>query len=62
MTIADLPAERQIPSRTTAGQAFVASVVTIGVVILTLAMWKLRVVLALLLFGFTIAAAMRPGV
>ncbi|HZP72180.1 MAG TPA: AI-2E family transporter [Gaiellaceae bacterium] len=46
----------------TARQAFVAAVVVIAVVVTALALWKLRVVLALLLFAFTIAAAMRPGV
>ncbi|MFN2629847.1 MAG: AI-2E family transporter [Gaiellaceae bacterium] len=33
-----------------------------GIVVLALALWQLRIVLALLLVAFTIAAAMRPGV
>jgi predicted PurR-regulated permease PerM len=40
----------------------VASIVSVGLVVVALAFWKLRAVLALLLFGFTLAAAMRPGV
>jgi predicted PurR-regulated permease PerM len=40
----------------------VASIVSVAVVVVALAFWKLRAVLALLLFGFTLAAAMRPGV
>jgi predicted PurR-regulated permease PerM len=47
---------------TVARNALVTTVVVVGVVVVALALWKLRVVLALILFGFTIAAAMRPGV
>jgi predicted PurR-regulated permease PerM len=46
----------------TARKALVAALVVGGVVVLALALWKLRVVIALLFFAFTIAAAMRPGV
>jgi predicted PurR-regulated permease PerM len=42
--------------------ALIATAVSVAVVVFALALWKLRVILALLLFGFTIAAAMRPGV
>jgi predicted PurR-regulated permease PerM len=49
-------------SKDTARQALVATAVALGVIVLALALWKLRVVLALLLLGMTIAAAMRPGV
>jgi predicted PurR-regulated permease PerM len=45
-----------------ARRAATATAVAVAVVVLVLALWKLRVVLALILFGFTIAAAMRPGV
>lgn len=55
-------ADERSPSVATARQAFLASVVVIAVVVLALALWKLRVVLALVLFAFTIAAAMRPAV
>ena len=46
----------------TARKAFVAALVVGGVVVFALALWKLRVVIALLFFAFIIAAAMRPGV
>jgi predicted PurR-regulated permease PerM len=45
-----------------ARKAFVATAVAVGVVVLALALWQLKVVLALLLVGFTVAAAMRPSV
>jgi predicted PurR-regulated permease PerM len=48
--------------RDTARRAFLATVVVLGVVALALALWKLRLLLALLFLAFTIAAAMRPGV
>ena len=62
MTTAPAPAEQESPHGATARQALVATLVTLSVIVLALALWKLRVVLALLLLGFTIAAAMRPGV
>lgn len=46
----------------TARRAFVATVVVLGVVVSVLALWKLKILLALLFLAFTIAAAMRPGV
>jgi predicted PurR-regulated permease PerM len=46
----------------TARRAFVAALVFLGVVIGALALWKLKLLLALLFLAFTIAAAMRPGV
>jgi predicted PurR-regulated permease PerM len=49
-------------SATTARQAFVATLVAIVVIVVALALWELKVVLALILLGFTIAAAMRPGI
>src|SRR5918999_1329242 len=48
--------------RDTARRAFLATVVVLGVVVIALALWKLRLLLALLFLAFTIAAAMRPGV
>jgi predicted PurR-regulated permease PerM len=45
-----------------ARKAFVAALIVVGVVAITLALWKLRVVIALLFLAFIIAAAMRPGV
>jgi predicted PurR-regulated permease PerM len=46
----------------TARKAFVATVVVGGVVVLALALWKVRVLIALLFLAFIVAAAMRPGV
>lgn len=46
----------------TARHVAVATLVVLGLVGLALALWKIRIVVALLLLGFTIAAAMRPGV
>ena len=45
-----------------ARQAFVAAVVFVGVVVAVLALWKLRLLLALLFLAFIVAAAMRPTV
>jgi predicted PurR-regulated permease PerM len=47
---------------TTARRAAVATLVVLGVVIAALALWKIKVVVALLFSGFIIAAAMRPSV
>ena len=46
----------------TARRAFVAVVVVGGVIVLALALWKLRILLSLVFFAFIIAAAMRPGI
>jgi predicted PurR-regulated permease PerM len=46
----------------TARKAFVATVVSVSVVALALALWKLKTVIALVFLGFIVAAAMRPGV
>jgi predicted PurR-regulated permease PerM len=46
----------------TARRAFVATLVTVGVVVLVLALWKLRLVVSLLFAGFIIAAAIRPSI
>lgn len=46
----------------TARRAFVAAIVVLAVVVGALALWKLKILLALLFLAFTIAAAMRPGV
>jgi predicted PurR-regulated permease PerM len=46
----------------TARRAFVAAVVFGGVVVLALALWKLRLLIALVFLAVIIAAAMRPGV
>src|SRR4029078_13342939 len=46
----------------TARRAAIATLVVGGIVVLALALWKIRVVIALVFFGFISAAAMRPGV
>jgi predicted PurR-regulated permease PerM len=46
----------------TARRAAVAALVVGGVIVLALALWKLKLVIALLFAGFIIAAAMRPGI
>src|SRR5919199_6526084 len=46
----------------TARRALVASAIFVGVVAAALALWKLKLLIALLFFGFVVAAAMRPGV
>jgi predicted PurR-regulated permease PerM len=48
--------------RQTARRALVASTIFVAVVVLALALWKIKLILALLFFGLVIAAAMRPGV
>jgi predicted PurR-regulated permease PerM len=45
-----------------ARKAAVATLVVVGIVALALALWKLRVLVALFFLGLVIAAAMRPGV
>ena len=46
----------------TAKRTAVATLVVIGIVAGALALWELRLVLALVFLGITIAAAMRPGI
>jgi predicted PurR-regulated permease PerM len=50
------------PVQETAVRAVIAALVVVGVVVTVLALWKLKILLALLFLAFTIAAAMRPGV
>lgn len=46
----------------TARRAATATLVVISLVVLALALWKLKVLIALLFLGFVIASAMRPSV
>jgi predicted PurR-regulated permease PerM len=46
----------------TARKTFVAALIVVGVVALALALWKLRIVIALLFLAVIISAAMRPSV
>src|SRR5947207_13387206 len=47
---------------TTARRVAVATLVVLGIVIAALALWKIKVVIALVFLGVIVAAAMRPGV
>jgi predicted PurR-regulated permease PerM len=47
---------------TTARKAFIATLVAIGVVVFAVALWKMRLVVALVFTGFIISAAIRPGI
>lgn len=46
----------------TARRAATATIVALAIVIAALALWKIRIVIALLFLGFVIASAMRPSV
>jgi predicted PurR-regulated permease PerM len=48
--------------RETARRSFLAALIVVGVVVAAIALWKLRLLIALLFLAFTISAAMRPGV
>jgi predicted PurR-regulated permease PerM len=45
-----------------AERVFVATLVVVGVVVVVLALWKLKLLIALVFLAFILAAAMRPGV
>jgi predicted PurR-regulated permease PerM len=47
---------------TTARRAAVTTIVALSIVVTALALWKIRLVIALIFLGVIIAAAMRPGV
>ncbi len=46
----------------TARRAATATLVALSIVVAALALWKIKAVIALIFLGFTISAAMRPGV
>jgi predicted PurR-regulated permease PerM len=46
----------------TARKAAVATLVVLGIVVVALALWKLKIVIALVFLGLIVASAMRPGV
>jgi predicted PurR-regulated permease PerM len=46
----------------TAKRAAVATLVVVGIVAASLALWKLKLVIALIFLGFILAASMRPGI
>jgi predicted PurR-regulated permease PerM len=43
-------------------RVFLTTLIVVGVVVAALALWELRLLIALLFFAFIIAAAMRPGI
>src|SRR6476660_7799962 len=43
-------------------RAFLTTLAAVTVIVLAVALWKLKLLIALLFVAFTIAAAMRPGV
>jgi predicted PurR-regulated permease PerM len=54
--------ERTLAMGQTARRAAVVTLVAVAIIVLALALWKIRIVIALLFLGFIVAAAMRPGV
>jgi predicted PurR-regulated permease PerM len=48
--------------RQTAGRVALSTLVAVGIVVAILALWKLKVLIALLFLAFIVAAAMRPSV
>ena len=46
----------------TARRTATVTLVALGIVVAALALWKIRIVIALVFLGFIVAAAMRPGV
>ena len=54
--------EKSLALADTARRAFIAAIVFGSVVVLALALWKIRVLIALVFLAIIIAAAMRPGV
>jgi predicted PurR-regulated permease PerM len=56
------PETTPLSGRSTARRALITTLVAVAVVIGALALWKLRVVVALLFIALIIAAAMRPGI
>ena len=46
----------------TARRAAIATLVVLGILVLAVALWKLRVLISLFVLGLVIAAAMRPAI
>ena len=46
----------------TARRAFVTTLVAVAVIVFVLALWKVKIILALVFLGLIVASAMRPGV
>ena len=43
-------------------RVLLTTLIVVGVVVAALALWELRLLIALLFFAFIVAAAMRPGI
>jgi predicted PurR-regulated permease PerM len=54
--------EKTLDMGSTAKRAAIATLVALSIVVAALALWKIKVVIALFFLGIIIAAAMRPGV
>ena len=54
--------EKSLVMGHTAKRVALGTLIVIGLVAATLALWKLKVLIALIFFGFILAAAMRPGI
>jgi predicted PurR-regulated permease PerM len=54
--------EKSLVMKETAQRAAIATLVVIALVAVALALWKLKLVIALVFLGFILAAAMRPGI
>jgi predicted PurR-regulated permease PerM len=54
--------EKSLVMKETAKRTAIATLVVLGIVAVALALWKLKVVIALLFLAFIVAAAMRPGI
>jgi predicted PurR-regulated permease PerM len=57
-----LRGEKSLDMGMTARRAAVITLVALSIVVAALALWKIKVVIALVFLGFIVAAAMRPGV
>jgi predicted PurR-regulated permease PerM len=54
--------EKSLVMAQTAKRVALATLIVIGLVVASLALWKLKLLIALIFFGFILAAAMRPGI
>jgi len=54
--------EKSLVMQETAKRVAIATLIVIGIVVGALALWKLKLVIALVFLGFILAAALRPGI
>src|SRR5436305_12476868 len=54
--------EKSLVMAETAKRVALGTLVVIALVVATLALWKLKLIIALVFLGFILAAAMRPGI